>query len=304
MHAPHARAQHNNRARWLTPMMVLPLQLALLWLLFADGLLCQSNESSLAVADTRQPAITLRYFGRHGDAEPIRLTLAALRLPWEEVRYERCRDACPPGIVDWEQAKAAGIMSGTLPFGQEVPALRYEPGGDESAVELVQTLAILRFLSVPRGLYGSSRAQEAAIDMVLGGVADMRGHYTSLVYDQRVASAGRTIDGGAAKLPPKPVLADYLDNLRTWLVYLEGQLSRAADGGRFFVGGRLSVADLVVFDILDLNLRLQPHCLAPFSLLAHFQLRIGRQPGVREYLMNATGQRLVRKRRLFCAILY
>ena len=291
MHAPHARAQHNNRARWLTPMMVLPLQLALLWLLFADGLLCQSNESSLAVADTRQPAITLRYFGRRGDAEPIRLTLAALRLPWEEVRYERCRDACPPGIVDWEQAKAAGIMSGTLPFGQEVPALRYDPSGDESAVELVQTLAILRFLSVPRGLYGSSRAEEAAIDMVLGGVADMRGHYTSLVYDQRVAS-------------DPSVLPDYLDNLRTWLGYLEAQLSRAADGGRFFVGGRLSVADLVVFDILDLNLRLQPHCLAPFSLLAHFQLRIGRQPGVREYLMNATGQRLVRKRRLFCAILY
>jgi hypothetical protein len=64
------------------------------------------------------PKIVLRYFDIRGLAEPIRLTLAALDLEYEEVVYDRCGDQCPDGIQDWGQAKAAGTESGLFPFGQ------------------------------------------------------------------------------------------------------------------------------------------------------------------------------------------
>ena len=64
------------------------------------------------------PKIVLRYFDIRGLAEPIRLTLAALDLSYEEIVYDRCGDDCPEGIQDWIQAKQEGIESGLFPFGQ------------------------------------------------------------------------------------------------------------------------------------------------------------------------------------------
>ena len=72
---------------------------------------------AIAQASAR-PKIVLRYFDIRGLAEPIRLTLAALDLEYEEVVYDRCGDQCPDGIQDWVQAKAAGTESGLFPFGQ------------------------------------------------------------------------------------------------------------------------------------------------------------------------------------------
>ena len=250
-----------------------PLAALLLLLLSLGG--AAPGGTAVTGGSSASPQITLRYFDIRGLGEPIRLTLAALGLPWEEVRYAKCGDGCPAGVQDWTTAKAAGVMSGALPFGQ-VPALRYD-AGEGDRIELVQTLAILRYVSRRHGFYGQSAAEEAAIDVVLGGVVDMRGRYTSLVYDVRVTG-------------DPSVLAAYRETLTTWLGYLEGLLSRAGDG-RFFVGERFSVADTMVYDILEHNLRLQPHCLSPFPLLAHFQPRIGRQPGIREYRMDSTGRR-------------
>ena len=64
------------------------------------------------------PKIVLRYFNIRGLAEPIRLTLAALDLSYEEIVYDRCGDECPDGIQDWTLAKQEGIESGLFPFGQ------------------------------------------------------------------------------------------------------------------------------------------------------------------------------------------
>lgn len=112
-----------------------------------------------------QPSITLRYFDIRGLAEPIRLTLAALGLEYEELKYERCpansvgEAECRPGVTDWNTAKQEGIASGLLPFGQ-VPSLTYVDQQSGKTFEMVQSQAILRFLARKHNFYGTSEEEE------------------------------------------------------------------------------------------------------------------------------------------------
>ena len=112
-----------------------------------------------------QPSITLRYFDIRGLAEPIRLTLAALGLEYEELKYERCpansfgEAECRPGVTDWNTAKQEGIASGLLPFGQ-VPSLTYTDQQSGKTFEMVQSQAILRFLARKHNFYGTSEEEE------------------------------------------------------------------------------------------------------------------------------------------------
>jgi|EP01043_Picozoa_sp_COSAG02_P040934 glutathione S-transferase len=112
-----------------------------------------------------QPSITLRYFDIRGLAEPIRLTLAALGLDYEEVKYQRCptnslgAKECPQGVIDWDVAKQEGIDSGLLPFGQ-VPSLTYKDQESGKTFEMAQSHAILRFLAKKHSFYGTSEEEE------------------------------------------------------------------------------------------------------------------------------------------------
>lgn len=53
--------------------------------------------------------------------------------------------------------------------------------------------------------------------------------------------------------------------LPKWLGYFERLLQRA--GGQYFGGSAFSFADVMVFDILDHNMRVDPACLANFPVL-------------------------------------
>ena len=93
------------------------------------------------------PKITLRYFDSRGRAEPIRLTLAALGLPFQEITYGNCSGqthSCPEGVdQDWSLAKKEGVQSGNLPFGQ-LPSMTYVDMVSGITYEMVQSQAILR----------------------------------------------------------------------------------------------------------------------------------------------------------------
>ena len=133
------------------------------WLLVA--LAAASADAQLFSGGGGQPSITLRYFDIRGLAEPVRLTLAALGLEYEEVVYQRCPTnslgaaECPPGVTDWNSAKQEGIESGLLPFGQ-VPSMTYKDHESGKTFEMVQSQAILRFLAKRHGFYGTSEDEE------------------------------------------------------------------------------------------------------------------------------------------------
>jgi hypothetical protein len=91
------------------------------------------------------------------------------------------------------------------------------------------------------------------IDVTVGGVGDMRSKYGGFAYDP-------------ASLTDPTVRAAYVgEYLPTWLGYFEKLLQRA--GGQYFGGSVFSFADIMVFDIIDHNLRVEPSCLAKFPTL-------------------------------------
>ena len=232
---------------------------------------------ALCAASSAQPTITLRYFDIRGLAEPIRLTLAALGLEWEEIKYARCPDGgCPAGVTDWNAAKEEGVQSGSLPFGQ-VPSMTYVDGSTGHHFEMVQSLAILRFLARRHDFYGISEEEHVLIDVAVGGVGDMRQKYGELAYDPDVHTN------------PELLRAYKGDYLPKWLGYLERLLQRA--GGSYFGGSSFSFADTMVFDIIDHNQRVDPACLAPFPTLQQFMGSIGHKHGVWEYVSDPARRR-------------
>jgi glutathione S-transferase len=59
-----------------------------------------------------------------------------------------------------------------------------------------------------------------------------------------------------------------------------GAAGGARTGHEYFGGSAFSVADLLVFDILDHNLRVDPKCLDAFPTLDAFHINIGHKHGV------------------------
>ena len=81
----------------------------------------------------------------------------------------------------------------------------------------------------------------------------MRSAYGEFAYD-------------AASITDESVRTKYVgEYLPKWLGYFEKLLQRA--GGQYFGGSVFSFADVMVFDILDHNLRVDPACLAVFPTL-------------------------------------
>ena len=92
-----------------------------------------------------------------------------------------------------------------------------------------------------------------SIDVAVGGVGDMRSAYGDFAYD-------------VASVTDESIRAKYVgEYLPRWLGYFEKLLQRA--GGQYFGGSAFSFADVMVFDILDHNLRVDPACLASFPTL-------------------------------------
>ena len=218
-----------------------------------------------------EKSITLRYFDSRGRGESVRLLLSAVGADWAEVRYDRCAPDCPEGVEDWAAAKAAGLESGLLPFGQ-VPSLTFCDFGP--CHHLVQTEAILRALGSRYEVEPTGSEVKMAVDVFVGGLWDLRGKYSrSLAYNQ-------------ACLDDPSILASFAaDILPTWLGYLEKLLPSPNS----WVGGsqHWTWADVFAFDVLDtVALRVNPHALSELPKLRALANRVASLPDLKQYLLS------------------
>jgi len=201
--------------------------------------------------DEDREHITLRYFQSRGRAEIIRLTLEASGLSYEQKLHSS---------EEWPAIKKAGIESGTLPFGQ-VPAIRIDHR------DLVQTAAIVRYIGGKHGLI--PHEFKTQVDFLMGGVEDLRGHYSKLVYNKDFASKKD----------------DYLGNiLPVWLGHFERYLTKTT--GPYLVGDALTVADLALFDIVTANLAVSADCLDDFKRLQNHVRNVYSQKSIMKYLLS------------------
>jgi len=153
----------------------------------------------------------LTYFNGRGLAEVTRLIFAEANVEYEDVRVSDIKD----------------LKSG-LPWGQ-VPV--YEEGD----FKLAQSTAIARYVARKHGMYGKNAREAALIDSVVDAISDVRSKYIAV----RNASEDK-------KEAEKAKFAN--ETLPQWLGFFEKWLK--ANGGEYFVGNSISLADFMVFNSL------------------------------------------------------
>ncbi|XP_056001226.1 S-crystallin SL11-like [Ostrea edulis] len=163
------------------------------------------------------PTYKVLYFDAKGRAEVIRLALTVAGQDFEDVRYVR---------EEWEKVKP------TIPQ-KQLPCLqvdgRYIP----------QSGAIMRYVGRAFGLYGASNDESTSIDVVFGATDDFMRNLITMYYEKDEAKkAELKKDVEQNKTGP------YMD-------ILEEILKENNGGDGFFVGDKISMADILVFDMLD-----------------------------------------------------
>jgi len=158
------------------------------------------------------------------------------------------------------------------PFGQ-APRL---VDGD---IDICQSNTIIRYLARKGGLNGANEKEATAVDMIMEAVESLRVKYGALIYQDQLADAAKAayytahIDPSSQEGRNGGAHFGYLDTLLK------------ASGSGFMVGSGLSAADLCVFDIVDLHVRIFPEQMAKdYPELVGLHARISELPGVKEYL--------------------
>ena len=150
---------------------------------------------------------------------------------------------------------------------------------EHGALRLAQQQAIVRYVARSAQLAGANSTEEAQIDQIAGISEDMRKAYGKLVYS---ADAPQRRAAFVAETLPQ-----HFGILETLLNANGGFYG----GGKFFVGDRMSYADLLVYDAVDIYARLanDPLLLDAYpALKAHFQF-VGSSPRIAKY--HSSGRR-------------
>jgi len=203
----------------------------------------------------------LHYHPWRGEAEPIRLTLAELGIPFEEVHYTE---------DEWQTKKAtlekAGVSWGRL------PALQV---GSEVTVS---TGAILRRLAIKHDLYGGNDDHKTVVDVLLDDSQAFYNAYTNLVnLPEGKFEKART--AWARKSPD-------------WLSYFNEQLKLSRElfstdePALFFAGVVPTVADMAVFSCVQMSLGMFSSSLDAQPELKEWFRRVGTRDNINDYLSS------------------
>jgi len=159
----------------------------------------------------------LHYFPTTGRAELIRLLFTAAGQKFTDTRVT---------FPEWGKLKAAGSTPwGSLPY--------LEVDGKE----LGQTKAIVRFVAHEHGLAGSGAFEQGLVDSVVEGTRDILDTLFTFQYGDAAQK-----DANLNKLKTTTLPAA--------LGNLEKFITKHGQNG-FTVGGKLTTADLAVFDAVD-----------------------------------------------------
>lgn len=200
----------------------------------------------------------LHYFNVRGRGEPIKLALAAKDVDFEVVP------------VDYNNMKQ-DLQS--FPFAQ---APRYV----DDEVDICQSNAICRYIGRRYGLYGSNRSEAAQIDQIMDGVEDLRIKYVHLIYKDQLAADAKAAYW-ASHCDPSSA---HGSTGGAHFAYLCNLLKRNQGGEGFAVGSALSIADIQLFDLMDLHLRIfQRELQSAYPELVGHHGRVGATPGIKAY---------------------
>lgn len=198
----------------------------------------------------------LLYFPARGRAEQIRLMFALNSVPFSE-----------NPAANWLELKPS------TPFGM-LPVLTER--SDDGEFVLGESGAVMRHLARRFEMYGSDDRHCAICDALADFVADARTKYIAVAYAGTLGTSEATI-------------AAFWEQLPHTLAVLERALQRSTspDAG-WFVGDKLTFADVATFDYIDALETLRPGCLADYAGLVAFAAKFRALPTIAPFLAERT----------------
>ncbi|KAK6176050.1 hypothetical protein SNE40_014411 [Patella caerulea] len=195
------------------------------------------------------PTYRLHYFDVRGRGEIIRLLFNAAGQKFEDVRYTK---------ETWPLFKPLTPL-GQLPC-LEVDGTLYPQSG-----------AIYSYLAREFGLYGKNNMEIFKVDIVMNIINDLMPFIVSVFVEEKDEEK-------------KKILLEKLvnDDAPKYLAQLEHVALQ--NGGAYFVGNSLTLADLAVFDLTDNLLQFKPDILSTFPLIVNNRKVVESSPALTSYL--------------------
>jgi len=198
----------------------------------------------------------LGYWRIRGLAEPIRMMLEHTSSSYENKYYVQ-GEGPEFSRESWLKEKhSLGLDFANLPY--------YTDGN----VKLTESHAILSYIARRHNLYGSTNAEAAIVDMVLHHVYDMRGPMTGMCYSPNFAERKATFFKSTFPAAGKE-LATFLGT------------------NHWFANNKLSAADFVIYEVLDVINIMEAGVLSNFPTLAAFHARFKALPRIHAYLTSS-----------------
>ncbi|XP_074646001.1 uncharacterized protein LOC141902255 [Tubulanus polymorphus] len=194
------------------------------------------------------PKYTLKYFDGRGRAEVSRLLFAQAGVEYEDVRYT---------FEEWPAVKPG------TPFGK-VPILEID------GKPLTQSLAIASCLAKEFGMFGNNPMEMGRIMEVMFFANDTMDTAVNVMFEKDEAKK--------AEMMKK--------NLEEEMPRLFGALTKLLGSSKFFVGSAVTVADLLVFAVLDGFLQNEDFAklLQKYPTLIAHKEKIAQLPKIAAYL--------------------
>ncbi|XP_073522926.1 glutathione S-transferase Mu 4-like isoform X2 [Phyllobates terribilis] len=182
----------------------------------------------------------------------IRLLLEYTETPYEEKRYVE-GDAPDYDKSQWTNEKEK--------LGLDFPNLPYLLDGD---IKLTQSNTILRYIGRKHGLCGNTENEQNFVSLFENEAMDFRMRIASVSYDPKF----------------EELKGPYIEKLPTVLE----RYSRFLGQRQWFVGDKITLADILMYDALDQHKILAPTCLQNFKNLQDFLIRFEALPSIAAYL--------------------
>lgn len=156
------------------------------------------------------------------------------------------------------------IEDGTLPFGT-LPMLEHK------GHKYVQSLAIMRYLGKILDLFGKNEEEQVLIDIIVEGTDDLRRALYQILYYTPDEQAKKKFKADSETQTTLPHYLYYFDKLK------------AKNKGDYFVGDKVSIADICVFDIMCAVDDYDPGCYEKHEHIKAFMESFKKLPKYAEY---------------------
>ncbi|KAF8360643.1 gst-1 [Pristionchus pacificus] len=201
------------------------------------------------IPPSKMSALKLYYFAIRGLAEPIRMMLIDNGVQFDNITFQK-------------DEKWFAEVKKQFAFGQ-VPCLK---DGD---MEIPQSGAIIRHLARKLNLAGETEAEKVFADFFSEGLRDVHEKYCQMIYRDYGSK-----DSFLATIYPAE-----------W-AKVESLLKKHANGEKFVLGDKISYADYLLFEELDIALVLSPTSLDAFPVLKAYHGRFAKREKLQAHLAS------------------